>query len=211
MKNQETKKRWLSGLLIGLVMLVGVGPAMAYTFVASFDCSGVSGDYSLGRGDRVYLGSDLISDWAKYAYEGVIQDDGYWDWTGDGSNFNVSTVDDNFGTSWTVTFAAGTDLPGYVLFKGGSGALNCDNSSGGYVYLFKLDGTEINTVADPFTMSWTYGSADPANFVLPSSPMLSHLTFYDRTSTTVPIPGAVWLLTSGFGALVLVRRRRKEV
>ena len=121
MRKHTAKKRGLLGLLVGLMMLVVVSPAMAYTFVASFNCSGNgfdwdgnSVDYSLGNGDRLYLGDDLISAWAKYAY-----DEDVWTWTGDGSNFEVSTDGGDFGSSWTVTFAAGTDLPGYVLFKGG--------------------------------------------------------------------------------------------
>ena len=131
MKKLTTKKGWLLGLLVGLVMVIGASPALAYTFAASFDCNGISGNYSLGAGDDLFLDGNPIDFWDKYEYNSKVTPPA-WEWTNGGAGLSVATSGDQFGTSWTATT---TDLPQYVLFKGGS--IKCDGT-GGYIYLYKL-------------------------------------------------------------------------
>ncbi len=212
MKKKTTNRSWLLGLLVGLVMLVGAGPALAsYYFVGNL-CSGEftynSITYSYTQSQNLNTTPAYVNEFEKFeqAKDGEGNE---FDYTEGGSLWNANweathSTAASFTTTdkWSGTWDSGTtDIVAYIV-KGGS----CGEYKNGYValYVWTEDGNG-NMNSGTFNVSGLdLGNDRKGNPITPAA--ISHVTLYNQ----VPIPGAIWLLGSGLGAFFVARRRKKQ-
>ena len=97
MKKIITKQGWCLGLLVGLVMLVGVAPAMAgtYNFVADLYGNDINDQYYYSKTNDFYIDGTEIDFYDKY---------------------DISTPNDIWTGSWD---SSGHDIQFFVV-KGGN-------------------------------------------------------------------------------------------
>ena len=173
MKKEMTKRGWLLGLLVGLVMMVGAVPAMAgYIFVGDFYNSA----FALETDKNDPISVDNKKTWSSiattplYLYQYNQKQDFYVA----GVQQTEAIKDEDGSDGWGVV----DGMYQYVIVK-----------SGQYIDLYK------------------YSAGGPTIDLVTAYPgdSISHISGYNA----VPIPGAVWLLGSGLGALLVARRRRK--
>ncbi len=183
MKNQITKKGWLLGLLVGLVMLVGASPVMAgYIQVGSlFD----------GNDNKSAVLAELKT-FAGYCFSDCVNAEGF-----------------------ALTLIGKSDeTPNFTFSTGTSGSWTMDGSYTGpgpmFVVVKTSDRFKIyyaENCMPGLTGEWDTFDILNANDIAQD---MSHISLYGADCPAVPIPGAVWLLGSGLGALMVGRRRKRK-
>ena len=196
MKMETIKRRWLLGLLVGLMMMVGAAPAMAWNYIP------IGGIYGPNANDSVIelqsvLGS-IVNDYCfttdcldNLALLAKIEIDDPEESTGAFlDDFSITPASGGHTGTWSSEEAA----PLFVVVKAST-----------YYKIYYAEFCELGTSGN-----WdTSGIINGGN----NQPDLSHISFYGCSDggggQNVPIPGAVWLLGSGLSALLVARRRRK--
>ncbi|MBN2810036.1 MAG: VPLPA-CTERM sorting domain-containing protein [Deltaproteobacteria bacterium] len=224
MEKKTNKRSWLVGWVVGLVLLVGAMPAMAYTYgayVGSSDMTGAlsavaSTDGSTGItttnihtnnwvGDTLTLNWEITKDSSNlYTYNYTFTTTG----APDLSHIIIEVTD------WTQTCA-------YPDLGGGSLALYSSTSAGASNpgMPSEIDGIKFGTGTISFT---SYNAPVWGNFYAKGAVEGAWNTTFSADgeyliarpdggpNPSVPIPGALWLLGSGFGALLIGRRKKKQ-
>ena len=152
--------------------------------------------YSYTASQELITTPAFLNEFEKFEENGALWEDT----KGTGSTF--STTND-----WSGTWNSGaTDIMAFIV-KGGS--CKDDGIGNGYVALFLWDGdpsmNEFTFDLDNYTIWFNSFVNQKGERIDPAA--ISHVSLYNQ----VPIPGAVWLLGSGLGALMVGRRRRKQV
>ncbi|HDS15268.1 MAG TPA: hypothetical protein ENN66_01330 [Proteobacteria bacterium] len=184
MKRNVYGKHGLAALLLSLVLLLGAVPALAgtYSFVGDLCGFSESSPLSYNGTEFYYTANQQLYINGVYAgeYEKFERDEDNDPWSPTEGTGSNLTTTGLSG-SWTTD----ADIM-YFIVKGGS----C-TSPNGYVELY----------------AWESGDMRSGDFsVISGSAGVSHVSLYNA----VPIPGALWLLGSGIGALVIGRRRTRR-
>ena len=196
MKKQATKKGWLLGLLVGLVMIIGATPAMAgsYSLVADIGICGNTIDdvYYYDKSNNFFI------DGIPVEYYDKFEDSTFVSLEATGSTY---TSTGSLSGSWDSN---GENIQFFIV-KGG----NCANGKG-YIALYGWDSSD--KTSGSFDLSGlNLGTDKKGRQIIPAD--VSHIDLYAVAGggggSSVPIPGAVWLLGSGLSALLIARRRRK--
>lgn len=174
MKQETTKRGWLLGLLVGLVMLIGASPAMA---------------------GYIHVG-DFLNSWT------VTPHPGFGTLTDAPNTFNY-TGNNKF-------YVNGTQLTG-TDYTGNYGDWSSSSQMFQYI-IIKQAQYGANPNSDPVCNLYKYSATgndlpNLSSYFRDGSFKISHVTGYNP----VPIPGAVWLLGSGLSALLVARRRRRQI
>ncbi len=184
MEKKMTKSGWLVGLLVGLVMMAGAAPVMAgtYNFVADLCGNLITDQYYYDGSNNFYINGSFVDEYDRFEESGFTSEEGT------GSTYSSTGP---WSGSWDSN---GEDIQFFIV-KGG----NCGDN--GYIALYE----------------WASGDKTSGSFNLKTDNLdyaaisnlagVSHADLYSTSS--VPIPGAIWLLGSGLSALLVARRRRK--
>lgn len=178
-----TKRSWLVGLLVGLVLLMGASPVLA----GYMKLGVISGNDSLDVVKQQALDCGFLCTFSETYTKYEFDDSGNFSLTeGPGtvtfSNLDSVTEDGKTevkGGDWQSSFAVA-----FFAVKAGNN-----------FQLWAWDGTIPNDSG-----IWSTSFLDNKG--------TSHISFYTAECSNVPIPGAVWLLGSGLLGLIGVRRKK---
>jgi hypothetical protein len=207
MKKQTAKKRWLLGLLVGLVMLVGVSPAMAgYILVGNLFTDPCGSSITYNSQTFTYTSTNVlkIDGSPATSYDKFEQIDKQYEnnegesdwnnnWFGTKDTGSTFTTTSKFSGTWDSN---GEDIMFFVV-KAGS----CPD---GYAALYAWDGTGSMT-SHTFDLSTDLTWLSDYASTIGATKAISHIEL-----NQVPIPGTIWLLGSGLSALMVARRRKKQ-
>lgn len=180
MKKITTKRSWLLGLLVGLVMLVGAVPAMAgYCYVGNFYDSTFAS--SSAGGFYTSIATSPVYGFDKNSNDFFVTNM---------TNPLAEIEKDDNGAPWGLT-----GIYNQVVVKDGSHFVDlwtwCASDPGSGIYMDSMASVDN----DDYKLLVGHVQGD-----------ISYIAGYNA----VPIPGAVWLLGSGLGGLLISRRRRKK-
>lgn len=124
----------------------------------------------------------------------------------DGSEYSFSnTSSQNKTGTWSYVQGAGDPGTRYWATKAGPR----------FLLHWEVDDSELLAggacdVTDYYTLSCLAAAqvVSSGDWTTPRDKSLSHITFYDTSTTVVPVPAAVWLFASGLIGLLGIARRR---